>query len=67
MRGKEVVYDAKQMRTAVESGKTLDQLNIRPGDEINVGQQKHVNFGTVVRAVGITAGLLSTILLISRR
>lgn len=66
-RGNDVVYSSTLLGQEVAKGATLDQLNIRPGDQIVIGERHKMNWGLVASIVGITAGLVSTAVVLSRR
>lgn len=66
-RGNDVVYSSTLLGQEVAKGATLDQLNIRPGDQIVIGERHKTNWGLVASIVGITAGLVSTAVVLSRR
>jgi protein involved in polysaccharide export with SLBB domain len=50
-RGTEVIWDAKDTRTALADGLSIDQLHMRAGDEITVGQQRGFPWTTVLGIV----------------
>lgn len=66
-RGNDLVYSSVMLGQEVAKGATLDQLNIRPGDEIRIGERHKTNWGLIASIVGITAGLVSTAVVLSRR
>jgi protein involved in polysaccharide export with SLBB domain len=66
-RGQDVIYSPQLLGQEVAKGATLDQLNIRPGDQILIGERHHTNWGLVASIVGITAGLISTAVVLTRR
>jgi SLBB domain len=66
-RGNDVVYSSTLLGQEVAKGATLDQLNIRPGDQILIGERHKTNWGLIASIVGITAGLVSTVVVLSRR
>jgi protein involved in polysaccharide export with SLBB domain len=45
-RGSEVIWDAKDTKTALADGLSIDQLHMRAGDEINVGAKRNWGWGT---------------------
>jgi protein involved in polysaccharide export with SLBB domain len=51
-RGTEVIWDGKDTRAALADGLSLDQLSMRAGDEINVGERRHFPWPTVL-SIGI--------------
>jgi protein involved in polysaccharide export with SLBB domain len=66
-RDNDVVYSSDALSQAVAKGATLDQLNIRPGDQIQIGERHKTNWGLIASIVGITAGLVSTAVVLTRR
>ena len=66
-RGNDVVYSSVMLGQEVAKGATLDQLNIRPGDEIRIGALHKTNWALIASIVGITAGLISTAVVLTRR
>ncbi len=54
-RGDQTVYTAKTLQTAMANGETVDQLALRPGDEVVVGVSPPG--GNFLRYLGIFAGL----------
>jgi protein involved in polysaccharide export with SLBB domain len=65
-RGEDVIYSSQLLGQEVAKGATLDQLNIRPGDQILIGERHHTNWGLIASIVGITAGLVSTAVVLTR-
>jgi hypothetical protein len=65
-RGNDVVYSSTLLGQEVAKGATLDQLNIRPGDQILIGERHKTNWPLIASIVGITAGLISTVVVLSR-
>jgi protein involved in polysaccharide export with SLBB domain len=66
-RGNDVIYSSELLGQEVAKGATLDQLNIRPGDQILIGERHKTNWGLIASIVGITAGLVSTAVVLTRR
>ncbi|HMI55871.1 MAG TPA: SLBB domain-containing protein, partial [Gemmatimonadaceae bacterium] len=60
-RGSDVIVDASNTRVALTEGISLDMLHLRAGDEINVGKEKHFNWGVVVPSAAAILGLVITI------
>jgi protein involved in polysaccharide export with SLBB domain len=54
-RGPETVYTSKELQTAMAHGETIDQLALRPGDQVLVGE--HPPGGNTLRYLGIAAAL----------
>lgn len=65
-RGDDVVYSSTLLGQEVAKGATLDQLNIRPGDQILIGERHKTNWGLIASIVGITTGLVSTVVILTR-
>jgi hypothetical protein len=66
-RGSEVVWNAPDMRIAVREGATLDQLNIRAGDELVIGEKAPRGSRlAVVQSVGVILGLVISIYSLTR-
>ena len=55
-RGPEVVKPAKDLQLAMKRGETLDQLDVRPGDEVVVGEKPPT--GHVLQVIGVISGLI---------
>jgi protein involved in polysaccharide export with SLBB domain len=66
-RGNDLVYSSALLGQEVAKGATLDQLNIRPGDQIVIGERHRTNWAVIGTLAGVTVGLISTILVLSRR
>jgi protein involved in polysaccharide export with SLBB domain len=66
-RGTDVLYSSALLGQEVAKGATLDQLNIRPGDQIQIGEKHKTNWPIIASIVGITAGLISTAVVLTRR
>jgi protein involved in polysaccharide export with SLBB domain len=65
-RGNDVIYSSELLGQEVAKGATLDQLNIRPGDQILIGEKHKRNWAVIASIVGITAGLVSTAVVLTR-
>lgn len=68
-RGTETIWNAKDTRTAMTDGISLERLNLRTGDEIYVDEQKTGGFSwsTVFQVFGTLAGVLYTLDRLVRR
>ena len=66
-RGTREIIAEEEARRAIRDGRTLDQLDIRAGDEITVGENRKTNWYTVFRTAGIALGLVLTIVTIGDR
>jgi len=47
-RGPDVIWKAADTRTALTDGLSLDRLHLRAGDEIDIGGQHHIAWGTIL-------------------
>ena len=66
-RGAETVYTAKAIQTAMAQGETIDQLDLKPGDQIVVAERP--SSGSALRVLGvvaIVAGIGTSIALIAK-
>lgn len=50
-RGKETIWDGEALQTALIEGRTLDQMNLRAGDLIEVPGQSSRDFGAILRSL----------------
>ncbi|MGE5099083.1 MAG: polysaccharide biosynthesis/export family protein [Deltaproteobacteria bacterium] len=50
-RGTEVIWDAKDTHTALADGLSIDQLHMRAGDEITVGEKRNFPWGATLAIV----------------
>ena len=66
-RNTEELYDSRNTRTAMNQGLTLDQLSLRDGDSIEVGEKSGGNWGKIVSGVGLATSLIWAISYVSRR
>jgi len=53
-----VVLSAKQAKRALESGSTLEQLDVRSGDEVRIPEKKRLNWQVVLQLLFIASSLL---------
>jgi protein involved in polysaccharide export with SLBB domain len=56
-RGGVEIWSKEAFQQALVEGVTLDRLNLRAGDEIRVGEQKHTNIRTYFSAVTALSSL----------
>ncbi len=61
LRDKEEVVSGEQFARAVREGGTLDQLNLRAGDEIIVGQRKTRDWWTTLRTIATVPALVLSV------
>jgi len=50
-RGNETIWDGDELRQAIVQGRTLDQLNLRAGDEIEVPGKGSRSWGDIIRSM----------------
>jgi protein involved in polysaccharide export with SLBB domain len=65
-RGAREVWTADQVHTAMTQGATLDQLNLRAGDEIVVGERKRRGFGPALQVVSALSAIAIGVFTLSR-
>jgi hypothetical protein len=51
------LYDSRNTRTALNEGLTLDQLSLRDGDSIEVGEKTGSNWAKIASIVGVVTSL----------
>jgi protein involved in polysaccharide export with SLBB domain len=61
------LYDSRNTRTAMNEGLTLDQLSLRDGDSIEVGEKSGSNWQKIVSIVGVASSLIWALTYVSRR
>jgi protein involved in polysaccharide export with SLBB domain len=59
-RAGETIWNAKDTRTAMTDGLSLERLHLRAGDELYVNQQKHTNWMGIMQVALSTAALVFT-------
>lgn len=52
------LYDSRNTRTALDEGLTLDQLSLRDGDSIEVGEKTGSNWQKIASIVGVASTLV---------
>lgn len=62
-RGATIILDEQKTRMALTEGRSLDQMHLRAGDEITVGQQRRINWGVIIPVV---SGLLTVVLAVAQ-
>jgi len=65
-RGDAELYTKETLHNAVSGGATLDELDLRAGDEIVVGEKSKRGFGSTLAYAGAVAGLVTTVVLLVR-
>jgi protein involved in polysaccharide export with SLBB domain len=61
------LYDSRNTRTAMNEGLTLDQLSLRDGDSIEVGEKSGSNWQKIVSVIGVASSLIWALTYVSRR
>lgn len=65
-RGTAEVWSKKDVRVAMSQGMTLDQLHLRAGDEVVVGERRRRGFGSTAQVLATVTGLVVAIVGMSR-
>lgn len=65
-RGTREVWTADRIHAAMTQGTTLDQLNLRAGDELVIGERKRRGFGSVLGVVSALSAVAFSIVSLSR-
>ncbi len=65
-RGVNEVWSKKDVRVAMSQGMTLDQLNLRAGDEVVVGERRRRGLGSTAQVLATITGLAVAIVGLSR-
>jgi hypothetical protein len=60
-RGGTVVLDRTELQKAIADGRTLDMLDVRPGDELVVGRRVQRDWRSIMYVVGAAVGLIGTV------
>jgi hypothetical protein len=66
-RAGETIWNARDTRTALDDGLSLDRLHLRAGDELTVGEEHHFNWTTVLTVVSALSGVALAVFSLSRR
>ena len=61
-RADEVIWNAKDTRTAMADGLSIDRLHMRAGDEIHIAEQRHFPWMTVLTVAVPSLIYLATLL-----
>jgi len=66
-RGTAELYDSRNTRTALNQGLTLDQLSLRDGDSIEVGEKSTGGWAKIASIIGVVTSLAWAIAYVGRR
>jgi protein involved in polysaccharide export with SLBB domain len=66
-RNTEELYDSRNTRTAMNEGLTLDQLSLRDGDSIEVGEKSAGSWAKIGSIIGVATSLIWALTYVSRR
>jgi len=58
-RGSTVILNEQKTRIALTSGLSIDQMHLRAGDEVTVGEQRRLNWGVIIP---IISGVLTLVI-----
>jgi protein involved in polysaccharide export with SLBB domain len=61
------LYDSRNTHTAMDQGLTLDQLSLRDGDSIEVGEKTTGGWQKIASIVGVATSLIWALTYVSRR
>lgn len=65
-RNTDELYDSRNTRTAMNEGLTLDQLSLRDGDSIEIGEKSGSNWQKIASVIGVTSTLIWALTRVSR-
>jgi protein involved in polysaccharide export with SLBB domain len=65
-RGGQIIWPSQAVESAIRNGETIDQLNLRAGDEVDVGEKKTNTFLVVLPIVGGIVAIATGAVLIAR-
>jgi uncharacterized membrane-anchored protein len=65
-RGTEELYDSRNTQTAMNEGLTLDQLSLRDGDSIEIGEKNSGRWAKIVSGIGLASSLIWALSYVSR-
>lgn len=66
-RGEQILFDEKGTLAAIQRGYTLDQLDLRVGDEVNVGSRQERNWGLILGIAGTLLGVATFVATLGNR
>jgi len=58
MRSKQTVVTVKEARRALEDGRTVEQMDVRSGDEIRVPAKRKLNWSSIIQLLFVASSLL---------
>jgi protein involved in polysaccharide export with SLBB domain len=61
------LYDSRNTHTAMDQGLTLDQLSLRDGDSIEVGEKTTGGWQKIASIIGVATSLIWALTYVSRR
>jgi hypothetical protein len=65
-RGTDVLWDEEQVAAAIQAGTTLDQLNLRAGDELVIGMEEKKDLFQTLRTYALIPGLILSLAALGR-
>ncbi len=65
-RGTEELWGEEEVAAAITAGTTLDQLNLRAGDELVIGQKSTTNWFTTLRTYALIPSLILSLVALGR-
>lgn len=62
-RGGTIILNEQKTRMALTEGLSLDQMHLRAGDEVTVGERRRINWGVIIPVV---SGLLTVVIAVAQ-
>ena len=60
------LYDSRNTRTALNEGLTLDQLSLRDGDSIEIGEKSTGGYAKIISGIGLVTSLIWALTYVGR-
>lgn len=57
----EIIMDERKTRAALTAGRSLDNLHLQAGDELQVGKRREINWGVIIPSLSALLGLVIAI------
>ena len=57
-RGGEIIMNERKTRGALTTGRSLDNLHMQAGDEVEVGKRRQINWGLIIPSLSAVLGLV---------
>ena len=56
-RSNRVIMTSKESRAALEAGRTIEQVDVRSGDEVRIPMKKKVNWSSIIQLLFVFSSL----------